>query len=271
MSSYTIFYNNVYVIYFMELSNIELKEKNTIGINTDDTLNNIDISNNIINQKITYNIESPRVKSRMQPYELVNYNQSSHLDFGHNFCIIINYIIISVSLVLITILIYNLLNKINVIDINKIIDIFSNVSTDFNEVTLFVSDAQKFVNSNQYFISDIRQFIFEMQKFIESLDNIDSKQLKNLIYQVNYTLYNINTKLNNIESKYDSFDSINTITNFQDITTPYQENIPIEPSETFEQTTDLIPPDSDSSLASQTPQTPETPSPPSSNEIPSFP
>ena len=30
----------------MELANIELKEKNTIGINTDDTLNNVDISNN---------------------------------------------------------------------------------------------------------------------------------------------------------------------------------------------------------------------------------
>tara|TARA_B100001059_G_C17710459_1_gene515160 strand:- start:116 stop:895 length:780 start_codon:yes stop_codon:yes gene_type:complete len=259
----------------MELSNIELKEKNTIGINTDDTLNNVDISNNIINQKITYNIESPRVKSKMQPYELINYNRNSRLDSGHNFCIIINYIIISVSLLLITILIYNLLNKINAIDINKIVDIFSNVSTNFNEVTLFISDTQKFANNNQDFILDIQQFIFEIKKIIKFLDNIDSKQIQNLIFEVNYTLCNINNKLNTIENKYGSFDNINTITNFQDITRPYDENVPIEPLETFDKTTELIPSESDSSSSSPSSsspsQTPQTPSAASSDGIPSFP
>lgn len=158
-----------------ENNEIDVTNK-TIGVDTSD------ISCSPTNRKITYRIESPRnITTAIQPYEKGNY-KNQKLELAHNICIILNYLIISASLVLISLFIYDLINKINTFGIDKTIDIFSNISGSFNKVTLFLDT---------------------FERIIEPLDGIDKGKVQHLLNEINYTLYNINSKLERIESEYE--------------------------------------------------------------------
>lgn len=206
----------------------EVKDKKTIGVDTSDIVV-LDSSNNVANTKITYRIESPRNVSSITPYEKGDYSKNSKLELGHNICIILNYLIISTSLVLITLFIYDLINKLDVIDINRVINIFGNINNKFDNVNGIINKVDVidfdrainiFGNISENFDSSTDVLVY-FKNFINSFEGLDKEQIERIINQINGTLFNINNKLNYLDTQY----SINTISNINNFRPAYDETI----------------------------------------------
>ncbi len=204
---------------------IEVTDKKTIGVDTSDIIV-MDTSNNVTNSKITYRIESPRNVTALTPYHTGNYSKNSKVELGHNICIILNYLIISTSLVLISLFIYDLINKINVIDLDKAINIFGNISEKFDNVNIFLNtvDVHRtidiFGNISENF-DTTTDVLFSFKNVMKSFEGLDKEQIERLINQINRTLFNINNKLNYLDSQY----SINSISNINNFRPAYDETI----------------------------------------------
>lgn len=204
---------------------IEVKEKKTIGVDTSDIVV-LDSSNNVTNTKITYRIESPRNVNAITPYEKGDYSKNSKLELGHNICIILNYLIISTSLILISLFIYDLINKIDIIDVDRAINIFGNISEKFDNINIFLDtvDVNRavdiFENISENFDSSTDVLVY-FKNFINSFEGLDKEQIKRIINQINGTLININNKLDYLDTQY----SINSISNINNFRPAYDETI----------------------------------------------
>ena len=161
---------------------IEVTDKKTIGVDTSDIIV-MDTSNNVTNSKITYRIESPRNVTALTPYHTGNYSKISKVELGHNICIILNYLIISTSLVLISLFIYDLINKINVIDLDKAINIFGNISEKFDNVNIFLNtvDVHRtidiFGNISENF-DTTTDVLFSFKNVMKSFEGLDKEQIE---------------------------------------------------------------------------------------------
>jgi len=137
------------------------------------------------------NIKIPKPKNNK------NWNDTS---LFYNFCMIINHIIISTTLLLVTYFLYKLTYQITEIDFDKIISGIDSVDENLNDVSQIGNQITTLMTNFQY--SELANFDFNrinlvVEQFYDlGLENINTDDINLLVRSLNQTLVNFNNAIN---------------------------------------------------------------------------
>lgn len=211
----------------------------------DNITTNRDISNNNLEVITNLNIDNIEIKTRAceTDMEVMTVSTPKHIkekiidneqniisirekhtdDTCFNRCIIINYIIISLSLLILSFILYNLTNEIRNVKTEDISKQISNINENFQDVTHISNTLQKIfyftekipfenvpqivdrINETLFNLQDLSQFPDILQEIFVFIQNIPFENLENvpdIIQRMNETLFNLEYTLESYNSRY---------------------------------------------------------------------
>ena len=211
----------------------------------DNITTNRDISNNNLEVITNLNIDNIEIKTRAceTDMEVMTVSTPKHIkekiidneqniisirekhtdDTCFNRCIIINYIIISLSLLILSFILYNLTNEIRNVKTEDISKQISNINENFQDVTHISNTLQKIfyftekipfenvpqivdrINETLFNLQDLSQFPDILQEIFVFIQNIPFENLENvpdIIQRMNEKLFNLEYTLESYNSRY---------------------------------------------------------------------
>ena len=202
----------------MEINtDIELTKTSDIILN-DGSLNDINVKNQSCEANMeVMTVSTPKhIKEKIvdQPQNIISISEKTS-DNYFNKCVILNYIIISASLLILSFILYNLTNEIRNLNTNKL-------SLEVEGLNAQVEG----LNSNLNKISNISDILEAILKYIQ---NLPTKQLDNipqLIQGINRSLINFEQLMRNYNMQYIEY--TNFINSDVEFTNPENIDIPDE-------------------------------------------